>query len=453
MSASSARTFVRVLVATSGILGVAATPAWAQSAASSRPFRGLFGGTTTAASRQALNFTVDLSEAHDDDVLSVGGPSITPDSPPMSGFYSMLTAGADYRRQGRRVQIGLNASSGLRYYDQLKTVQNVSSSLGAGVSTTLPGRIKWLVNQTVAYSPSYLYGLFPAAPAEAPGGLPASAAPSYAVNDISSYSYGTSTTFSHGVARRGSLTVGANLMRTDFVHQVAGRSDMLSYGARVEYAHGTSRNTSARVAYRFQGGDSGFGLGSTTVEHGVEIGMQSSRPLSASRRVSFTLALGPSTVTVPAVAIGELPGQAGTADRQLYRLAGSAGVQYQFGRSWQARASYNRGLEYVPGLQGPVLTGGVSTSVDGLLSRRIDLSLSGGYSDGSSALRTASTYTTYTGDARLRYALTRSWAMYVQYLYYFYDFRGTTLLPGLPQGLERNAVHAGLTLWLPVLKR
>ena len=63
-------------------------------------------------------------------------------------------------------------------------------------------------------------------------------------------------------------------------------------------------------------------------------------------------------------------------------------------------------------------------------------------------------FDTYTGDVRLRYALTRTFAAYVEYLYYFYDSRGSVpIAPGIPAGLERNGVRAGLTLRVPALRR
>ena len=444
------------VVAIAGAIATAASPALAQSGtSSSRAFRGLFAspsGQPARATGQTLNLTFDVAEAYDDDVLATSGP-INPSTPALDGFYSMFTAAADYAHQGRSVRVGLNALSTLRYYQDLNTVQNSSSSIGAGFSATLPGRVTWLVNQTVSYSPSYLYAVFPGLATDAPGELPTSAAPNYAVNDVASYSYGTNTAFSHGLTRRGTLLLSADVTKTDFVHQVEGRADMLAYGVRVEFLRNVQRRTAARFGYHFRGGDSGFALGASTVEHGLDVGVQTERLLSATRKATFSITLGPSMVRIPALAVGTAPLTPELGDAQLYRVSGSAAASYQFGRSWEAKGSYSRGLEYVPGLRTPVLTGGISAVVDGLLSRRVDLNVSASYSDGSSALRTASSYTTYTGNARLRFAVTRHWAVYTEYLYYYYDFRGTALLPGLPSALERNGARVGLTLWLPVIER
>jgi hypothetical protein len=45
-------------------------------------------------------------------------------------------------------------------------------------------------------------------------------------------------------------------------------------------------------------------------------------------------------------------------------------------------------------------------------------------------------------------------AAYVEGLYYFYDFlESQRLILGFPAGFERTGVRAGLTLWLPALRK
>jgi len=89
-----------------------------------------------------------------------------------------------------------------------------------------------------------------------------------------------------------------------------------------------------------------------------------------------------------------------------------------------------------------------------MLTDRLAFNSSAGYSDGKSALTRSSSYTTYQGTARLKWMLTRAWAMYGEYQYYYYDLRGTLhLLPGVPPSLNRNSVRIGMTLWVPVVGR
>ena len=59
---------------------------------------------------------------------------------------------------------------------------------------------------------------------------------------------------------------------------------------------------------------------------------------------------------------------------------------------------------------------------------------------------------TYTGDVRLRLIVTRTFMVYVEDLYYFYDsLRSQPLMPALPSSLQRQGVRVGLTLRVPAL--
>ena len=112
-------------------------------------------------SGQALNLNATLVEAYDDDVTAEAGAPVSPLTDPMSGFYSMVTADVDYAWQGRRAQVGFTGLSALQYYSRSSTVRAASSSAGAGLDVNLSPRSSWSLNQTIAYSPWYFYGLFP----------------------------------------------------------------------------------------------------------------------------------------------------------------------------------------------------------------------------------------------------------------------------------------------------
>jgi len=107
----------------------------------------------------------------------------------------------------------------------------------------------------------------------------------------------------------------------------------------------------------------------------------------------------------------------------------------------------------VTGLSEPISAKSFNASLTGLLTRRVDVLASAGYSSGESALTLgASVFDTYTGDARVRVALVRSLATYVEYLYYVYDSRGSLpIVPGMPPILQRRSVRAGLMLRIPAL--
>ena len=107
-------------------------------------------------------------------------------------------------------------------------------------------------------------------------------------------------------------------------------------------------------------------------------------------------------------------------------------------------------------LQGVSLTSFASNlagaSVSGLVSSRIETSLSATYENGrSGGADTTGRYENYSGSLQLRYAISRCCATAVNYDYYFYNFQNVVDLPsGFVPRYDRQAVRVGFTIWLPV---
>ena len=428
-----------------------AAPALAQAPLGARPYRGLFGSARGPVASQTLDFTASLTEAYDDDVLADTGTTFERvGGARRAGFFTALSPSLSYQRLGRTAQFNANVSSSFAHYEDLGGLRSISHSGAIGAAAQL-GNTRLMVNQTIAYSPSYLYGMFPSVEEPAPG-LAVPVGPDYDVGDSKSFSYGTVVNVTRPVTRRGNLSAFANYSLADFHGSLeARRPDVRSFGAGATFSRHMTRNTSLRFGYTYRGGDvGGDGIASKTVAHGFDVGTSFSRPLSATRRATFAFSVGSSAVS--AVEEATVIGQ-----ERRYRAHGSASFGYQFNARWQARANYQRDLQYVPDFADPVFTDGVTVAVEALLSQRMDLMGSVSYSNGSSALASAqdaATVDTYTGDVQLRYALTRTWALYASYLYYFYEMTARTPSSAtVPPGLERSGVRVGLTLWLPLLRR
>jgi len=109
----------------------------------------------------------------------------------------------------------------------------------------------------------------------------------------------------------------------------------------------------------------------------------------------------------------------------------------------------------VPGFGQPVVSDGLTVGLSGTFTERMELSTSFGYSNGDSALlEERFPFDTYTGQAMVRYGLTKTIAATFEYIYYYYRFGDNTPLPvGVPQGLERNGIRAGLTVWVPAFRK
>jgi hypothetical protein len=108
----------------------------------------------------------------------------------------------------------------------------------------------------------------------------------------------------------------------------------------------------------------------------------------------------------------------------------------------------------MPELVRPVDTNGVSATINGMLTPRMDLVVAAGYTSGTPASgRGGSAFDTYTVSAKVRQSLAGQFALDVEYLYYFYDFGLVQLPLGVPSAVERNGVRVGLSLFLTPFKR
>lgn len=436
---------------------IAATAASAQTGAVPPEAQGAGGNVTRPGTRNTLHVSALLAEAYDDDAPAELAPTIDPTGLNLGGYSTMLIASADYSWISPAFQFAAGGGSAVRYLADRNEIRTISHNAAVGMSVRLPKRTTWVMNQTAAYSPSYLYGLFPRAETIEPG-VSTPTAPDYAITDVESYLYGTATTLTHGLTRRNNVSLSAEYQRTDFTREVAGRRDLTSYRIQSRFARNLARNVSVSVGYRFRAGDFGYVPSSggtinllesqTSTEHGLEMAWNYSRLLSRTRRATVGFSISPSMAQLPQLvdAIGP---------QNFRQLGGQVMADYQFRPGWQATGTYRRGFEYIAELGEPVFTGGFSAGVTGLLTRKTDLSVSAGYSSGESVLqRTNMFFDTYTGEARVRYALTPSVAAYAQYVYYFYDFGGNSqLAPAVPRRFERNGVRVGLTMRVAALGR
>jgi hypothetical protein len=192
-------------------------------------------------------------------------------------------------------------------------------------------------------------------------------------------------------------------------------------------------------------------LGAPATAHGLNIGFDYDRPLSATRRTQLKFSVG--SVMLQALAAGTSQGDA----RQRYQVSGDMALSRQFGRTWQATGAYRRSVGFMEGFSSPVLIDGITVSTTGRVAQRVDLLMTGAYSIGEPAVASVSAsdgFTSYTGNVRTRVALSRLLAVYGEYLYYFYDFSDSVLLPaGAPPKMSRNSAHLGLTLYIPMGRR
>jgi hypothetical protein len=433
-------------IATLGVHG--ATPSFAQSDAvpQGKPAENVRQAPGTQG--QTLDVSMSLSAAYDSD-LSVSPSAATPYlfGPELITNSNNLLGSGRYQWQSRDVQFLANGTSQWVHDRRSGLVSDLSHAASANLTARLPRHMTLLLDQTTTHTPSPLYSVFPRVGATGRGEA-RSAAPDSGANDIDTYAYAARATLEQALTRRNTLSVTANgdYALTARRSTNADQSELASYGMSSQFARLMTRNTRGTVRYSYRAVRTGRGV--RLSEHGLDLALTYDRPLSVTRRMVFDVVLG-GVVVAPRDQL--LAGPLRLAES--YRLVGEAGAMLVFARTWQAGATYRRGVDYVPGLNEPVLTDGFSGRLEGSFSRRVQLQAAASYASGASALlRGGASFDTYTSDVKLSMALTRGLVPYLQYVYYLYDFRRFgPLMPGLPPALERNGLRVGFTLSVPTL--
>jgi hypothetical protein len=419
---------------------VISTPAFAQSPSAPRQAGGLFGDTRSdTADRHRLNIAFGLLEALDRVPPPGPGSALVQPGLLADGYSTTLVGSAEYARTRRRTQLAGTAQTAFRYYQSLNDIESVSHSAGLGASFQLPRTATVRFNQSAAYSPSYLYELFPAgAPPTLGEAIPAP--PDYRVLQAESYSYRSDAAFAMGTSRGPRVSVSGHHDRTDFTGQPTVDPTWITSGARAEVASG--RKVAFIGAYEYRMGD--FALGGLSKEHRLDFGMDYSRALSSGRRAAFRFKITPSTLDTDGFRIGDqLAGR-------VFRTQGQASVDY-YSRRWHASGQVERAVEYVALLAAPVLADSSRFSLQGLLNRRMDLLAMASYATGASVVNVGHEVDAYTANIRLRFAFSRTFALYTEYLHFYYDLRGQQgLSPDLPREYQQRSIKVGLTLWASV---
>ena len=415
---------------------------------------------------QRLDVTVSSAAGYDKDDSLGGGALGGIGLVGPAGESVTLAASASYALVGHRTQLRATAASTTRYYGSLDSMlhssDNDASRSGAVGFLYHTNDTTFVANQTANYASSLLYNLIPGTGVITPGQAPA-ATTDYGLSNSDIYAYNSAAEYRRRLATRNFVSARIEWEHSDMS---GGRADghiLNVYKGRAGVSRHVTRNFTATAEYVYRYGDIASGrvvaYGQVLQENGAEFGFDYRRPLSATRGLTMQVRVGGSMIALPAANLvtaspdGTALDAVGVLDRRYDQYSGQVFASYDFGRSWQASGSIRRGIEYVSGLGEPVVADSFTARIDGLLTQRIDVLGTAAYASGASAVnQVASLFDTYTASVRLRYGFTHTWATYVEYLYYFYDSRGTLpLVPGLPPNVERNAFRVGLMLRMPAV--
>jgi hypothetical protein len=406
---------------------------------------GLFGSGSSNVSSNKLGVTAVVSEGFDSAVPPELQPRLNQSGPQSGGYSSIFLTAANYERRRRRIDVFANLVTSTRYYGGLGEFSTASSTGAVGITLRLSSRSTATLNETAAYSPSYLYRLFPSITPPAVGdALPAG--PDYRAVETPSFSNATTFGYTYGSDRAVRVSFEAAHERADF-ETVLDQDNLDIVSGRGRISHGVGRTGLVSVEFEHRQGD--FGFGATTTERRIKVGGEYAPALSISRRLHLRFNVAPSRLDVPETAT-----KVSTTGR-LYRFEADTAVKYPFLYNWSIGGAYRRGVEYLGAITHPVFSDAVRLDVSGLVARRLDLSGSVAYLTGRSLLVAEDQrLDSSMWRGRVRYAMGRNVAIYGEYLHYHYNFsHQAALIPGVSPRFDQHGIRVGAMLWAQPIRR
>lgn len=428
---------------------VVASPALAQG--SSGP-SGLFGATRPdSGGRDLLTLQMAISEALDSDVAPEFRTRLPGGRLP-GRRSNVVAAGVGYARNRRAVQLAAATTGFFRYSYEVEQMKPGAASAQVGVGLRMPGRVGTLsLSQSLSYSPSYLYQLLPGdvVDMEPDTEPPPPADPEYRIDARESLAHRTRLRLQTGSGIGWRMVTTAQHAQTDLGENVA-RGERRTWEGSTRASYHRTRRGSVSFGYRYR--ESSYRAGNTSRVHELPLGFDFTPPLTPTRRLTFKVLVTPTMMHT----FGFLPDGILIPDetivpiehRRRYAVQGEVGVSYPVSLRWHVSTVYQRRVQTLAVLAEPVATDGARLRIAGVIGRRVDVAIQARYTQGATAAGLRGGHlSTSQGEARMRFALTRSIALSGEYLYYQYDFGDRLLDPDLPRRLERHSVRVGVSMF------
>ncbi|MGH9411803.1 MAG: hypothetical protein ACRD1V_20390 [Vicinamibacterales bacterium] len=413
-----------------------ASAAFAQAERPQRMFRGLFGGPGPRPDSQTeFDANVSIYGAYDEDLGASQGAVVDPRNE-VGGAYSGVDLGLTFTHSGRHVDYAVTGGSSGRYYPTLHTLTTLGDQ--AAFSVGVHGRRASLqAIESGMYSP--LFMLAPFATAVPTTAADVAAAP---VNTAVQHE----TMFGNSTTLTGDLTLGprwsldsTEAFNTSRVRYGTGSASQRSWTAGATLKRQVSKDSALHLGYTEQNLLPLLGASTVSV-HNLDLGMDYHKALGRTRKTTMSVNFG--------------SGMVQDASAHLYTVLADASLNREIGRSWVAQANYHRGLGVVTGFNRPLLSDSVTASAGGLLTQRLDLNTSAAYTNGEIGITgLTNSFSGYNASARLRFAFSQMYAVYGEYIAYWYDLNNNLYVATpLPPSVLRQGVNVGLTLSLPLVR-
>jgi hypothetical protein len=136
----------------------------------------------------------------------------------------------------------------------------------------------------------------------------------------------------------------------------------------------------------------------------------------------------------------------------VFDVTVNAALHHEVTRSWGVGLEYRREPQIVDFYTNPTYSASYFASMNGRLSRRINVLVTSGYSMAQlDAGRGGSAHQTFFGTARGNWLLAHRMSAYLEYSYYRFHAAAPSLVSFFSQQIDRQAVRVGLNWSLPLL--
>ena len=239
--------------------------------------------------------------------------------------------------------------------------------------------------------------------------------------------------------RRSSLEISGMVRQTDFAYSP--QRDYSTVGGMVQWRRQMSRDVAVHGGYgREQLEQQLTDSRKRVINERIDIGVEYGRSLSFARRTSFGFGTDTSMVSE-------------NGGPRHFRLNGNVLLQHGFARTWQFIVGARRGSEFLPGFNSVVYTDSGHAVLAGYLAKRVILNLNAQGGQGQAGLSDPRKFISYTGSAKVTFALTRHFGMFTQYAYYHYQMPANPdALFEVPKG-ARQSVAIGVEAWAPIFNK
>jgi len=245
--------------------------------------------------------------------------------------------------------------------------------------------------------------------------------------------------FTSQYAKHSSLMASVTARRTEFTQNPG--NTFTATGARVMWRRSLRRDLTFHAGYGRESVRQPFGdVDHRFVSERTDIGVDYSKAISVARRTM--LSFGTET---------SLARESRSA--RVFRLNGHIDFTKRFQRTWQFRAGAERATEYLPGFRAPVFSERGRLSLAGFVAKRLVLNMNADGGQGQVGFNDSRKFISYTGDAKLTFAMTRHFGVFTQYVYYHFGRPpDSAAFFGLPQ-VARQAFSVGVQTWVPLIDK